>query len=436
MGSCPNAPTGSLGGRPLCDEHYTLAAGVLGTCHDCDQQAEILFHGVPYCAFHLDLATGDLGEFITVNGQGDGEDPGPIPPEVDLDEADELDPSLYPIDLGPWMKGDATQPQPTILARHDHRRLFYEQAVNGVHGASGEGKGWVAVYTIAELVRDRRTSLILDYEDVEASWAARMVMLGITADDADRYVIYIRPQVKIGPRGVDHLKAICTERDVCFVVVDSVGEVFGIEGIDENSDAEVGPWFRHVPRQIAEHGPAVLVVDHSTKAHDNPLYPSGSKRKRAAITGASYLAEATIPFVKATAEKAGGGRLRLTCAKDRHGNYRRGEVAANLVMQAPFEDVVELNLWAPTKEDQGDGDPVAEIFARAAIKALAGVTGTVSGNALIGLIKDRGSAQKKWGGIDLAVSDGRIKETPGPGRRRLFSLPDPVDNPVIPGDSQ
>ena len=72
-------------------------------------------------------------------------------------------------------------------------------------------------------------------------------------------------------------------------VVDSLGEAFGLEGIDENHDVEVAPWLRRVARRLADAGLSVLLLDHSTKSADNPRRPSGSKRKRAAITGASYL---------------------------------------------------------------------------------------------------------------------------------------------------
>jgi hypothetical protein len=227
------------------------------------------------------------------------------------------------------------------------------------------------------------------------------------------------------------LSDVIDERNVTLVVIDSLGEVFGIEGINEDRDNEVGPWMRAVPRNLAEHGPAVILIDHSTKANDNPLYPSGSKRKRAAITGASYLAEATTPFVKAKDTKAGGGRLRLTCAKDRHGNYRRGEVAAQLVMECPFEDVMRLTLWAPSTDAHTD-TAAGILAARAAVKAANKEGRQVSLRGLVDLMKIKASRDTKIAGMELAVARGALTEQPGSRGARLFTyateLPETPDD--------
>jgi len=70
-------------------------------------------------------------------------------------------------------------------------------------------------------------------------------------------------------------------------------------------------------------GHTVLLIDHGTKAGDSPLYPSGSKRKRALISGAAWSVELVTPF-----SRDHPGKLKLICAKDRHGTYRRGEIGA------------------------------------------------------------------------------------------------------------
>ena len=74
-------------------------------------------------------------------------------------------------------------------------------------------------------------------------------------------------------------------------------------------------WMRRVPRPLAAAGAAVVPIDHITKSGDNNLYASGTQRKRAGITGASYLVENRSPF-----SQGHRGMSRLVCAKDRHGN--------------------------------------------------------------------------------------------------------------------
>src|SRR5690606_34602190 len=136
---------------------------------------------------------------------------------------------------------------------------------------------------------------------------------------------YLSPGVEADEHAVGMVVDLVESVGASLVVIDSVGEAFGLEGLNENNDNEVAPWLRRVARRLADTGAAVGLVDHSTKSSENPLFPSGSKRKRAAITGAQYLVEATRPLTKEH-----GGQLRLTCGKDRHGNYRRGEAAAVL----------------------------------------------------------------------------------------------------------
>src|SRR5262249_38605705 len=141
---------------------------------------------------------------------------------------------------------------------------------------------------------------------------------------------------------IDELSYRIEADGVSLVVIDTIGEAFGLEGIDENADVEVGRWLRRVVRRLVDAGAGVLVIDHITKSGDNPLHPSGSKRKRAAITGASYLVEAPVPL---TRER--GGRLRLICAKDRHGNFVRGEEVAVIDFTRYPDDGMTVHVRKP-----------------------------------------------------------------------------------------
>jgi hypothetical protein len=197
------------------------------------------------------------------------------------------------------------------------------------------------------------------------------------------------------------------------VVLDSVGELFGLEGLDENKDTDVGPWMRRVARPIADLGPAVVLVDHSTKAADNPLHPSGSKRKRAAITGANYLVEATTPL-----SKERGGRLKLSCAKDRHGAYARGDHVANIEVNVYPDDGLVIRVYPPTaKEITPDLDII--ICARAAVKALKKANDTLPKSAVVEMVTVRKRLQSKRAGVDLAASRGFIRIDPGSRGREL-----------------
>jgi AAA domain len=372
----------------------------------------------------------DLTEALPWEPTSDGGDPYEyVPPPTDEDAPDRhrdlelLDESWTPIDLADVLSGTTTQPEPTILARADLRSLLYPGTVNGVHSDSGVGKGWVACLAIVQEIALGHDVMLIDTEDTAQSIVARLRLLGATDDRIARYLIYLRPQTEFGYLAVDRLLEIVAARHVTFVVIDSLGECFGLEAINEDRDAEVGPWLRRVARRLAEAGPAVLTVDHATKAADNPLHPSGSKRKRAAIGGASYLVTATTPLVAGK-----GGRLRLTCAKDRHGTWARGEHVADLVMTALEPDLMtpagsmRVDLYAP---DPHDADEAAELpvllAARDAVRQAKKAETALTLRTLIGLMTTKARKDILYGGVDLAVTRGALTETTGPRNARMLS---------------
>ncbi len=218
------------------------------------------------------------------------------------------------------LDGKVDQPEPTILRRDDRQALLYPAQVNGLHGDSGVGKGWVALHAVAQQINAGHTVLVVDTEDVPASIVARLRLLGATDTAIRDRLIYVRPTDPFGLVAVDHLVELVTDRDVSLVVVDSLGECFGLDAIDENHDAEVGPWLRRVARRLADAGPAVLLVDHTTKANDNPLHPSGSKRKRAAIGGASYYVTALKPLAQKKAAGSDSPAPRTDTARSQEEN--------------------------------------------------------------------------------------------------------------------
>lgn len=349
----------------------------------------------------------------------DADDPGHGHPDdrVDghLDDGvDEDDLSFEPIDLAPVLDGSARQPVPDLLVRDDGVSLFYAGSVNGVHGQSGDGKGWVVCHLVAENARRGRRTMYLDLEDTAASITARLLLLGMSASQILTWLVYVRPQGAFTGAAVERLLMQIEQRNVAAVIIDSLGEAFALEGINEDKDAEVGPWYRRVARRLADAGAAVVIVDHSTKAADNPLHPSGSKRKRAAITGASYLAEAVQPYVK-----GGGGRLRLTCAKDRHGTHRSRQAAGDLVMTSEPLGGVSLRLYAPSAGASDATVPI-KLAARAAVRAAQEAGRPLSQRELVGLMQIKASTDIKRGGIEHAAGEGALVEEAGARGARLF----------------
>lgn len=337
-----------------------------------------------------------------------------------------LESSWLPIDLGPVMAEGYEQPRPTVLMRSDasgYGCLFYEGAINGIHGDSGTGKGWVALSAIKTLIVNGDNAVLVDLEDTPGSIISRLRLLGVRDSTIEEHLVYIRPTAPPMLSDIAALVELIIARHIRLVVIDSLGEAFGLDGVNEDKDVEVAPWYRRNLRPLADAGAAIIVIDHATKAADNPLHPSGSKRKRAAITGASYLVSAVVPLVKME-----GGVLDLICAKDRHGNYRRGEVVSRLIMSSnvvdvrvrfdvPGRDDAELppgtDVRAPTEKAY---DVIAEVLKGRQLgkRALRAVVMQVAG---VG----QGAADDA---IDLAVGTGLVVVERGSNRSLVHRLAD------------
>ncbi len=334
---------------------------------------------------------------------------GPIP--------DALDPSWTRVDFRPILAGNIERTMPTVLRRDDGEHLFYERRVNGLHADSGIGKSMLCAFGAAQELNAGHHVAWVDFEDPDSSAIVeRLRMFDVDDDTIAERLHYYAPREPFSDAAVAALVCAITEHGITKVVVDSVGEAFGLEGIDENKDVEVAPWLRRVARVLADAGPAVELVDHSTKAADNPLHPSGSKRKRAAITGASYLVEAVRPLTRED-----GGTLRLICAKDRYGNYRRGDIVATFEVTAYRDGGSTAHLWPPLDGDSDSDEARLLVVARAAVRAAKKAGETLTQRRLLARMNVKASATLKRAGIEEAVARGALRSESGPNRSILHA---------------
>jgi hypothetical protein len=347
---------------------------------------------------------------------------------VEHDDTTGLDESWHEVDLRPYLRGDVAEVVPTVLRRDDGACLLYAGRVNGLHGDSGIGKSFAAEVAAVQELADGRHVVWIDFEDPDPiTLIIRMRQLGAADQGMDDRLHYYGPKDAFTAEAVEVFENVLRYYDVTLVVIDSLGEAFGLEGIDENKDPEVGPWMRRVARRLADLGPAVAVIDHSTKSPDNPLHPSGSKRKRAAITGASYLVEAPVPLTRES-----GGRLRLTCAKDRHGHYRRGAVVANIEFTAYPDGGITEHVWSPMPSDEQASTPSGALLlvATKAIRAVKDAERPLTQNGIIERMNAKARLTTKRAAIEEAVALGALRAEDGPRGSTLHHYVHDLESPT------
>jgi len=261
------------------------------------------------------------------------------------------------VDVLAALEGRTSAPEPTILVRADGVGLFYPGSPNLIYGDSGRGKGWVCCVALAQEIEAGHNVMYLDLEDTIGSISARLQILGLEPGQIAKHLTYRHPSDPADPVAIDALIETCKEREITLVVIDSLGEAFALDGINENNDAEVGPWISRVARRIANRsGAAVIMVDHSTKSQEYRLHPSGSKRKRAAAE-AAYLVEPLRDLVKGR-----GGALKLITAKDRHGTHIANRPAA-IINFLPSGDGMRA-VVSPVTDDQYLPETPVEAFTK------------------------------------------------------------------------
>ena len=241
---------------------------------------------------------------------------------------------------------DDERPEVGVMA--EGRALFYRGMINSIAGEPSSGKSWTALVVCAQEMRAGRAVLYFDYESSPRSVLKRLANLGVRKGTIGDLFGYVTPDE---PFSEDYWQKIRHEMDALvpsLVVIDSVGESIAMCGKSQNSDEDVARWFEDGPRRMASHEsfPAVLMLDHMTKASDGAgKYAIGSQRKKAGID-VLYIQKVETPWCKGES-----GSAVLKCEKDRAGHYQRGSDIARLDVEPESSGLVRMTLVALSGEE-------------------------------------------------------------------------------------
>ncbi len=272
----------------------------------------------------------------------------PFAPLVYDDEEDE--PGLE--DLTLYWEGEVEPVLTDFFSRSDQVKLLYLFALNLIFGDSGSAKTWLMLCAALQAIREGRTIIWVHYEDPTPKILVdRLKLMGIQPHEFERFRYY---NPKGRPLEAERLVRACRQVGADHVILDSLGEALAASSMNEDNDADVGPYFARVLRPVVNAGYGLTAIDHVTKENKNPLHPSGSKRKRAAVTGAALRVEAIKPPTQTE-----DGLVKVVCAKDRNGTLQQGADVALVEFRheenaAGDGDDLRITVKPPTAADEFD----------------------------------------------------------------------------------
>lgn len=235
--------------------------------------------------------------------------------------------------------GTLVLPVPTVgMLTDGSSGLLYAGRVNGIAGESGAGKGWLALTIGLEQMVLGRDVYYIDFEDSPALALLRLVrVLGAAPALIRGQFHYVHPS-RHDDDAIRSLVERVASTPGALVVIDSTGESIAAAGWNQNHDEDVAAWFQSLAHPLADDGGAtVLLLDHLVKSEDGGLWPIGSQRKRAAITGTQLVADVIDPF-----SETKNGAVALKVAKDRHGAREARSVASYVQFQHPIESIIDM----------------------------------------------------------------------------------------------
>jgi hypothetical protein len=326
------------------------------------------------------------------------------------------------------LDGTYTPEQPTLMPRNDNICLLYAGRVHSLHGESESGKSMVAQAETTRLLTNGHNVLYIDFESDRAAIIGRLLELGAHRDNIRTHLTYLHPETD--PRRFPHEREAVTthlQHRYTLAIIDGVTDALGTFGASSKDNDEVTTFMRILPRTIATHtGAAVVLIDHVTKDADNRgRFAIGGQAKMAALDGAAYIVETTEPIGRGMK-----GTITLRAAKDRPGgvrancgNYRktdRTQEAARITIDSTAGgDIITTIIEPPRMADEtGPEFRPTHLMERASMFVEAATT-PVTRNDILDAINGR--KDSKIQAIAYLVRDGYLKVTSGPNRAHLHS---------------
>lgn len=236
------------------------------------------------------------------------------------------------LDLEPYLSGQVTMPEPSILRRTDGQGMFYPGRVNMLYGKSESAKSWIAMHACIQEMSVGERVVYLDFEDEPVATLARMRALGAGDDDIKNQFRYVHPEGPLaamqryqhGPKVTEDgllsesvFWQMLESFDPTLIVADGLTVLYGLHGHDTNHATAtdvITSWMKSLTRKGRT---SVIVIDHTGKTGGKGSGPIGAHHKTAMVMGTSLrvdVVQRPMPGER--------GHVRLAVFKDRIGTVR------------------------------------------------------------------------------------------------------------------
>jgi len=334
-----------------------------------------------------------------------------------------------PVDLGPYLRGEITRPEPTVgVARVDGLRLLYPGKEHAVIGEMESGKSWLALAcVVAELTKGNRVVYVHAEESDPTDTVERLRALGMSDTDILERFAFAGPIEPVDPYAL----AALLDPAPSLVILDGVNELMSLHGQGIRDEDGVAAFRRRLVKPCTAVGAAVLACDHVVKDRERRGRDAlGSIHKGNGLTGSLIALDNVAPF-----GRGARGCSHVYVTKDRPGHLRRhgrpSKVTGKTYMgslivddERTWSDRLSLAFIEPPDEpqpettvsrDQADDDAILTLVAELGIAETQASLRTIRAKA--GMNKDRVADA-----LTRLLLDGRLTEREGPRRSRLFTV--------------
>ena len=320
-----------------------------------------------------------------------------------------------PLDLEAVLRGEEVDPPPCLLARTDGNYLLYQGAVHTLSGEPGSGKTWVTLIAAVQELAQANTVTMIDFEDRASRVVGRLLALGATPPQIRDHFRYIRPRTGIDTTSRTDLDN--ATRGSSLVILDGVTEAMTLHGLDLNANADVATFYDLLPRHIADHsGAAVVMIDHVVKDGEKQgRWALGGQHKLAGIDGVAYLVKAIEPFGRGKK-----GHARVTVSKDRPGYVEEialGRTVAEFHLDATDVNILRHSLDAPAALPTDQAGNMRPTHLMEKVSRYVEITPGVNKNQLLDGITGKATYVRR--ALDRLIQEGYIEVARGPNSTHL-----------------